>query len=487
MAFSVRRGLAWMTLSQGGLVVMQFGASLVLARLLTPYETGVFAVAAAMAGLLGMLRTIGLSSYVIRAPAVDAAFLAGVFTVNAVLSAAVSVLIVAMSLLGGHLLGEPGVRDVLMLLAVVPLLACLELLPAACIERQGNFRPIAMINLGRHLVATITMLGFVIAGHSYMSLAYGQVAGAVVAVVAINMVGRRFVSLRVSLQGWRDITRYGLDMLATTGIASTHLRLLDIILGWMLGLHALGIYARAAGLVMMLWENFQAIMMRVLFVDLVAQRRMGLSFRHTYLRMMGINTALLWPTFGGLAVVSGPVLLTLYGEQWVGGAPVLSLLSISGLIGTTLLMAWEIFLALEQTRRLAKFQAVQSLVGAVMFAVGCLGGIAGAAGARIIEALFGVVLYRPHLARMAEVNRGDILPILGRSAMLTVLAVAPAAVVMAMHDWSAYAPLLQVLPAVALGVVCWAVGLWQFDHALYQEVRRMAGRLGGSAVPGATK
>jgi len=472
MAFSVRRSLAWMTLSQGGLVAMQFGATLVIARLLSPYETGVFTLAAAMAGLLGMLRTLGLSSYVIRAIDTSPAFLAGVFTVNAVLSAVVAVLTVAMSVLGGALLGEPGVRDVLFVLAVIPLLACLEFLPSACIERTGNFRTVAMVNLGRNFVATAVMLTFAFAGHSYMSLAYGQVAGALVAVVAFNAIGRQFVSLTFGLSGWREIARYGVNMLATTGVMALAMRLSDFILGWMLGLHALGVYSRASGLLIMIWENFHLIMARVVFVDLIEQRRRGLSFRDTYLRVLAIATALLWPALGGLAVVSGPVLLTLYGEQWVGGAPVLSLLALSLMVSVTIIMTWEVFVASDQTARLARFEAVRCLVGVAGFTLGCLGGIGGAAAARIVEAAFGVALYRPHLERMTDTTFADCLPDLRRGVMLTVLAVAPAALVMALHDWSPHAPLLQVLAGIATGVVGWAGGLCYLDHPIWREARR---------------
>ena len=40
---TVRQSLAWIIISQGGLVALQFGSSVALARLLTPYEMGIFA------------------------------------------------------------------------------------------------------------------------------------------------------------------------------------------------------------------------------------------------------------------------------------------------------------------------------------------------------------------------------------------------------------------------------------------------------------
>jgi len=69
---SFRRSVAWMAASQGCLFVLQFGGSVALARLLTPYEMGVFAVAAAVMGVLGILQAFGLAVFVVREPQIDA-------------------------------------------------------------------------------------------------------------------------------------------------------------------------------------------------------------------------------------------------------------------------------------------------------------------------------------------------------------------------------------------------------------------------------
>src|ERR1700746_1335783 len=65
MEFSVRQSLAWMMLSQGGLFLLQFGGSVAMARLLTPYEMGIYAVASAIVGILGAIRATGLNVFLI--------------------------------------------------------------------------------------------------------------------------------------------------------------------------------------------------------------------------------------------------------------------------------------------------------------------------------------------------------------------------------------------------------------------------------------
>jgi O-antigen/teichoic acid export membrane protein len=55
---SLKRSLAPMALAQGCSLILQFAVSVVLARYLTPYETGIYAVALAMVGILAIMQTL---------------------------------------------------------------------------------------------------------------------------------------------------------------------------------------------------------------------------------------------------------------------------------------------------------------------------------------------------------------------------------------------------------------------------------------------
>jgi len=82
---SLRRNMLWMAASQGSTFAVQFGTTVVIARLLGPYEMGVFAAALAVLGLLAVIRTVSLSNYVIRATVLTPALLDTTFTINALL------------------------------------------------------------------------------------------------------------------------------------------------------------------------------------------------------------------------------------------------------------------------------------------------------------------------------------------------------------------------------------------------------------------
>lgn len=471
MQVSMRRSVLWMGFSQGCLFVIQFGGSVVMARLLTPYEMGVYAVAAAVVGLLTALRAFGLSAFLIRELNLTPEVVASVFTINAMLSVATAAAVIALSNTGAQMLGEPGVQAVMVLLAITPILTIFDIMPAALLERSGAFKTMALAGLARTAVSIGATIILAVQGHSYMSIVYGNLVGAVFGTAWMNVVGWRYVSLRMGLHDWRRITRFGLQMLTITGVGSISVRLSDILLGRLIGLGALGLYSRASGLHSMLWDNLHQIVARIMFVDFAEQRRRGMSLRGAYLRVTALVTALLWPAFAGLGILAGPVIHTVYGPDWVGAAWPLSLLAVSGMVLVSNTMAPETYIVCSETARQLRYETKRAGTGLLLFTFGCLDGLAWAAASRIGEAACGVAYSRRDILRMTDTRMADYRPIFGQSALLTVAACSPAALVMAVNAWSSQTSLVAIAGAVALGVAAWGVGLWLLQHPLFVEAR----------------
>jgi hypothetical protein len=104
-----------------------------------------------------------------------------------------------------------GVQHVLLPLALTPLFGIFELLSAASLERIGVFRGLALVNLAKVTVSTTVTIFLAVHGFSYMSIAWGSLAGTLCGVICLNVLARRYVSLRLGLKDWRRITRFGLQ------------------------------------------------------------------------------------------------------------------------------------------------------------------------------------------------------------------------------------------------------------------------------------
>lgn len=469
MSISIRRNLAWMGLSQTGLFITGFSSSVAMARLLTPREMGIYAVAAALVGILNLIRSFGLNILIIREADLTAHVTATIFTINAGLNILCAVAIWGISEVGGQFLGDQGVRSVLQLLAITPLLSIFDFLPSTRLERAGRFQVIALINLGKSLLNAVLTVSLAYVGFSYMSIAWGNAATTLFSAVCFTVFGWQFASLRVGLHDWRRIGRFGLQMLTIGAVSGFTARLTDLLIGRLISLTALGLYSRASSLNSLLWDNLHLVIGRVVLVDFAEQHRRNTSLRESYLRIVSILTALLWPAFTGLAILARPVVVVIYGQTWIDAALPLSMLSIAGVLYVAITMTYEIYTVTGEVQRQVKLELKRNLVGSMLFALGCLGGLAWAAASRIGDALFTIFLAKDDLKRLTHTHASDYTPIYVRSAALSVLACSPAALLMAANDWSEHTSILAILGAVITGVCAWGVGLWYLQHPLYLE------------------
>lgn len=469
---SVRRALAWSFLGQTFLFTTQFAGSVIVARLLSPHEIGIFAVAMATIGLIGTIQAFGLHNFIVREAEVDEPMLATAFTLNAILSTLVAVAVLAGSVVASNMLDEPAVGKVMSVIAATSLFAILEFRPRAMLQRQMEFRSLALINSARALLTTSIVVLLAFNGFSYMSPAWGVLAGSIFSASAIMFAGRGHVGFAFRLTGWRTMTSFGLRMAAIGGFFALSSRLSEILLARLLGLAALGLYTRASNIISLFWDNVYGVVVGVLFSRLSQEYRTRGSLRDAYLRCLSILTAVMWPAFAGLAVLSRPVIFHLYGPKWVEAANPLAILAFAHLLLISMTMTWEIFVIRDETARQVKFDFMKTGVGLVAFTIGGFFSITAAAVGRIVEAIFALFLYTPHLNRMTSTTLSEFLLIYARSALVAFAAVAPSLVLMISYDWTFDVPILYVAFSVILGIGCWLAMLAVLRHDVMDEIRR---------------
>lgn len=468
----IKNSLLWMGLAQGISFLLQFGSSLVVARYLSPHETGIYAAALSIVSLLSMAQTLGLSALIIREKDLTAELTGSAFTINALVSVVLAAIIFAISYAGEALLGDAGVRHALFALAPIPLLGIVSFLPAAMMERRGEFKTIALIGTAGTIAGAIVIVAAAILGQSYMSVVYGQWTNACIVTFAMAIVGREHARVRPGLTAWRSVADFALQMVAVSGINNLSTRSSDVFLGYFSGLASLGFYNRASALNGLLWTNIHLFIGRVMLVDYAELYRQGISLRERYIRTVEMITALLWPLFIGLAILSQPIVTLLFGPRWQFAATPLAMLAIASAIQVAITMTWELFAATDRMRVQTRVEIIRSIFALVTFVGGCLISLNMAAAARIVDALFALYLYRPHLNAMTDTRFRDFIPAYRRAALLTVAACGPSAVLMIFAN-EASTNLFRLAAAILGGVLLWVILLFVLDHPLRGELRGM--------------
>jgi O-antigen/teichoic acid export membrane protein len=474
---SIRRSFAWAFSGQFISFAMQFVGMVVVSRLLSPREIGIYAIAMAALGIIGIFTTFGIGSFIVREADLSPGTLESAFTVNAILAVSLSTALFGLSFLAGPLLGATEAGGVLRVVALGNLLGIIGFRPSTMMQREMQFKTLSIIAVATTCTQTVATIGFALGGASYMSPAYASLISGALAVALNVYLGRGHSGFRLSLAGWRPIVTFGLQMMSVSGVAVLTGKLSDILLGRLLGIMALGLYARASQLSGNIFDNLYGTATRVMFAQLSKSYREGGDWRGSYLRSFSMITALMWPFLIGLAILSRPAVLLLYGEKWLPAALPLSALLVAQFIGVSFGMNWELFALRGETGKQARFEVARLLLGLPIFAIGCLFTIVSAASAKIVDALIGLFIYYPQVRRLADLEGHEIPRIYGQSALLTVAAVLPSAIAMIAYDGSPYIPLPIVAGAVAVGTLFWFGTIIVMKHPLLAEFRIVADRL----------
>lgn len=466
-----RNAFFWSAFGQIYSFLINFIGSVIVARLLSPVEMGIYVIGAATVGFISAFTSLGVGAYVIRETELNKAVLTTAFTLNALLALGLSALILLLGQMSNVVLGSPEAGSVLTVLAITPALGVITFHPATLMQRDMQFKTIAAINAVSMTIGTATTIGCALSHFSYMSPAWGAVASAIVTLVGYGMMGSHQMSFSLGLTAWRPILAFGLRMVTITGVATMSARLADIILGRLQGLRALGIYSRASGLSNQIFDNVYGTATRVVFVHLSREYRETGTLKAEFLRSFRMITAVIWPCLFGLAILAPVVVYNLYGEQWISVAPPLAILLVAQIVALFFGMNWELFVIRDETALQTRIELIRSVLGLGVFAIGCTISLTAAAAGRLCDNLIALFMYRKHVARLSEATHGELNRVYGEGMLLSACAATPTAVLMIYERWSEHTPLLAAAIAVALGVVLWMICLFQLHHPLAHEAR----------------
>ncbi|GLV23526.1 lipopolysaccharide biosynthesis protein [Sphingobium sp. TomMM35A] len=470
---SIRKSLLWNYGTHLLIFAVTFGSAIIMSRLLTPRELGVFGVGAAISAILSTFSLFGVANYLIRDNELSNGTIATGFTVNAILNIAVSVLLWLLGTMGRQLFTDPAIPLVLQWFALVPLAGIFEFLPATLLTRNMRFGTTSLLQLGKSTVNAATMIGFAHAGWSYLSPVFGTVTGAAFGALGFSILGGRHVSLRLSLRGGGTIVVFAVQMVFAGGVSILAARLAELIIAQMLGLAVLGLYTRASGLAAMVWEGAYGLSTRVIYVQMAAELREQGSLKEIFLRATKLLTAVMWPIMAGIAVLAGPIVHLLYGARWDGAALPLAFLMAGQFIAIGFAMNWELCVLTGRTGWQARTEAARALIGLSLFSIGAVFSLPIATASRIVEAFLGYLMYRPKMAQMAQATLTELREAYEGSPILVVVAVGPAFLLMVLSDWSVVTSITQVAIAIIAGVGCWLLTLYATDHPLFDEVRQL--------------
>ena len=316
------------TISQQGL---RFLITMVLARLLTPADYGVIGMLAIIIGISIAFIESGFSHALIQRQVLKSIDISSVFYFNIAMGVLCSTLLCISAPWVATFYGMPVLKPLSWLVAANLLIGALGSVQMALLTKSLSFKKLFYVSLTGTLASGGVALFLAWRGYGVWSLAIQTITATTISTILLWVVSPWRPQLRFSLQSIFELYKFGSFMFFCTVVHTLYTRVNTLIIGKVYSADDLGYYTRAEQTGQIPHQLLSRIIGRVALPVFSARQedkaKLAAMLKKALVSAMMINA----PIMFGLAATAKPLVLTLFGEQWLPAVPYLQILCFGGL------------------------------------------------------------------------------------------------------------------------------------------------------------
>lgn len=374
-------GVKWSAASFTLRRVLAFLTNIILARLLSPHDFGLVAMASLALGFTDLFKDLGTGSAVIQRKEISEELLSSIFWINTGFGLIVAAGLYGLSPAIAGFYREPDVAPLMQVLSLSFFVSALSIVQSSLLLRELAFERLAKIELFTSVFSSIVAISAAYAGFGVMSLVYQPLLNSVLVLALLWGVNPWRPKWQFNWCQVQEVAGYSLN-LTGFNILNYFARNADnLLIGRYLGAQDLGYYDLAYRLMLYPLQGISAVVGKVMF-PLYSQMQDDYDrFRNTYLSVTAAIALVSFPLMFGLLAVSGPFVLALFGEQWRPSVPLLMVFAPIGAIQSINTTTGSIYQAKGRTDLMLRVSVGFSLVLLIAFSIGLQWGAIGVAAA----------------------------------------------------------------------------------------------------------
>ncbi|MGH8523400.1 MAG: MOP flippase family protein, partial [Gammaproteobacteria bacterium] len=379
LAESAASGAKWSLISVTGRRLMSLVTSIVLARLLSPTDFGLVAMAAVFVGFIELLRDMGTGAGIVQTSRPTDELLSSVFWLNVGLGVVATALLLALAPLAAMLFRESRLILVLQGLSISVLFAALSVVQTSLLTRQMRFRRLAIVELTGSLAGGVLGIALALSGYAVWSLVWQSVCSVLLVSAGTCLVSEWRPRFVFQLSSLRSILGFSAN-LTGFNLLNYFVRNADnFLIGRYLGAQNLGLYDLAYRVMLYPLHLVSWALGRALFPVYARMQTDHARLGAAYLKVTRAIALIVFPMMLGLVAVAEPFVQTVVGAAWSSVTPLLFILgplAAYQAIGTTV---GHIYQATGRTDVLLRWGAGAGTLLVASFVVGLQWGIVGVA------------------------------------------------------------------------------------------------------------
>ena len=313
-------------------VVLQFSTVIVLARILTPSDFGLYGMVTPLVALFLVLRDAGLGLATLQSDVLTERQASTLFYTNFLVGVALSALFVLSAGLVASFYGETRLVDLVRALSVMFLFSGVRVQLEALMFRGYCFQAVFVIEIVASSIALVVSVGVALSGYGYWALCARQLA------YEISYTSTLFIYVRWLPRSFSmDRETFSLFKFGANAVLSNclvyFLRNVDnVLIGWKFGPAQLGPYALGYRTVLLPIQQVVTPLSRVFIPHLSQQKNDPQEFAKSYTHALRAMIFFVAPPLCGVWICAAELVDILLGRQWHDTVPIIRWLVPAGVL-----------------------------------------------------------------------------------------------------------------------------------------------------------
>jgi len=367
---STRKSLLYSFLDRYAALVINVASSMILARLLTPAEIGVYSVTIVLLLYVSVIRDMGAGQYLVQVQELTSDRIRAVWTVQLGLGWLIAAVVMLASVPVAHFYGEPRMKVIFWIVALNYAINPFGSITYSWLMREMRFMSVAMLRASSALVGAIVSVLLAWKGGGPMSLALGTLAATITTSLLAVLLRPKGFPWLPGLRELRSVLHFGSRITGSSVIEAGASSAPELLLGKLQSLTAVGLYSRANGLVTMYNRLFIDAVASVCVPWFAAQQREHGAITEPFTKAVDYISVIGWAFCVVMLCLAQPIVRVLYGNQWGEAVNMVRLLSLAMMFTVPSVLCQAALMSTGAVGRLAPLALRNTLTSVACVAVG---------------------------------------------------------------------------------------------------------------------
>jgi len=355
-------GIGWTAGSFGGLRLIAFAQTIILARLLSPADFGGFAMASVSVSIGQVFSSVGIGQAIVQSRIDERATLDTAFCINLLRGFFLYTVLFFTAPFIERFYATPGVSAWTRMLALTVVLDSASNVGMALYLKELDYRRAVSYGQMSVLVAVLSGILFAVWIRSAWALVYAQLTASLVQLPFSYWAHPYRPRFRIDPAALRHYVEYGRFVLGSAPLFYLSAHVDEIAVGRRFGSHGMGAYQLAYNLSALPSTYLGELVSGVLFPVFARLQSTPDALRAAYLKTVRHIANLCLPLSVSLVLFADEYIHLVYGSRWEAAIPTLRAFFIYGAIRPVASITIQVFRATGRTEPLLRIAAVNLAV-----------------------------------------------------------------------------------------------------------------------------